>query len=138
MLIVNGVGNEGKDMDKYGDMMSYPNDGDVAGKEIANNFLNVGAVGPNYGANMVASFSNYGKETVDVFSPGMKIYATVPFGKYKHLQGTSMASPDAAGVAALIRSRYPKLSASEVKEIMMQSGLAPQIDVINFSCPDTL
>ncbi len=130
VLIVNGVGNEGKDMDKYGDMMSYPNDGDVAGKEIANNFLNVGAVGPNYGANMVASFSNYGKETVDVFSPGMKIYATVPFGKYKHLQGTSMASPDAAGVATLIRSRYPKLAASEVKEIMMQSGLAPQIDVI--------
>ena len=79
---------------------------------------------------MVASFSNYGKETVDVFSPGMKIYATIPFGKYKHLQGTSMASPDAAGVAALIRSRYPKLSAPEVKEIMMQSGLAPQIDVI--------
>ena len=130
VLIVNGVGNEGKDMDKYGDMMSYPNDGDVAGKEIANNFLNVGAVGPNYGANMVASFSNYGKETVDVFSPGMKIYATVPFGKYKHLQGTSMASPDAVGVAALIRSRYPKLAASEVKEIIMQSGLAPQIDVI--------
>lgn len=132
VLIVNGVGNEGKDMDNFGDDMSYPNDGDVKGeKPLFDNFLNVGATGPNYGANMVAPFSNYGKTTVDVFSPGMKIYATVPFNKYKHLQGTSMASPDVAGVAALIRSRFPKLSASEVKHIIMDSGLAPQILVIS-------
>ena len=131
VLIVNGVGNEGKNMDEYGDMMSYPNDGDIDGVEIADNFLNVGAVGPNFGANMVASFSNYGKKTVDFFSPGMKIYATVPFNEYKHLQGTSMASPNAAGVAALIRSRYPNLTASQVKHIIMDSGLKPQIQVIS-------
>ena len=130
VLIVNAAGNDGKDMDQYGDKMSYPNDGDVKGKEITDNFLNVGAIGPNYGADMVAPFSNYGKETVDVFSPGQKIYATVPFGDYKFLQGTSMASPDAAGVAALIRSRYPELTASEVKHIIMDSGLSPQIMVI--------
>jgi len=130
VLIVNAAGNDGKDMDQYGTNMSYPNDGDIKGKEITDNFLNVGAIGPNYGADMVASFSNYGKETVDVFSPGQKIYATVPFGKYKFLQGTSMASPDVAGVAALIRSRFPNLSASEVKHIIMDSGLSPQILVI--------
>jgi len=130
VLIVNAAGNDGKDMDQYGTKMSYPNDGDIKGKEITDNFLNVGAIGPNYGADMVASFSNYGKETVDVFSPGQKIYATVPFGKYKFLQGTSMASPDVAGVAALIRSRFPNLSASEVKHIIMDSGLSPQILVI--------
>ncbi len=131
VLIVNGVGNEGKNMDLYGDKMSYPNDGDVEGEpEMVDNWLNVGATGPNYGADMVAPFSNYGKETVDVFSPGMKIYATVPFNKYKHLQGTSMASPDVAGVAALIRSRFPELSAGEVKKVIMDSGLAPQVMVI--------
>lgn len=130
VLIVNGVGNEGKNMDLYGDNMSYPNDGDQKGVEFVDNFLNVGAIGPNYGANLVAPFSNYGKETVDVFSPGMKIYATVPFNNYKHLQGTSMASPDVVGVAALIRSRFPNLTASEVKHIIMDSGLAPQIMVI--------
>ncbi len=130
VLIVNAAGNDGKDMDKYGDKISYPNDGDVAGKEIADNFLNVGAIGPDYGADMVASFSNYGKTTVDIFSPGQKIYATVPFGEYKFLQGTSMASPDVAGVAAVIRSRFPDLSAAEVKKIIMNSSLQPQHLVI--------
>ncbi len=130
VLIVNAAGNEGKDMDKYGDKISYPNDGDIPGKEISDNFLNVGAMGPNYGADMVASFSNYGKNTVDVFSPGMAIYATVPYGEYRFLQGTSMASPDVAGVAAVIRSRFPELSAAEVKKIIMDSAVQPQVLVI--------
>jgi len=130
VLIVNAAGNDGKDMDAFGEKISYPNDGDQKGVEISDNFLNVGAIGPNYGPGMVASFSNYGKETVDVFSPGQKIYATVPFSKYKFLQGTSMASPDVAGVAAVIRSRFPGLSASEVKHIIMDAGLSPQISVI--------
>jgi len=130
VLIVNAAGNDGKDMDAFGEKMSYPNDGDIKGKEISDNFITIGAIGPDYGADMVASFSNYGKETVDIFSPGMKIYATVPFGKFKFLQGTSMAAPDVAGVAAVIRSRFPKLSASEVKHILMDSGLSPQTLVI--------
>ena len=130
VLIVNAAGNDGKNMDEFGAKISYPNDGDVQGEEISDNFLNVGAIGPNYGADMVAPFSNYGSNTVDIFSPGMKIYATVPFSDFKFLQGTSMASPDVAGVAALIRSRFPKLTASEVKHIIMDSGLSPQIMVI--------
>ncbi len=131
VLIVNAAGNDGKDMDQYGEKMSYPNDGDVpGGKEISDNFLNVGAMGPNYGADMVAPFSNYGKNTVDIFSPGRQIYATVPFGEYKYLQGTSMASPDVAGVAAVIRSRFPELTAGEVKKVIMDSAIQPMIMVI--------
>ena len=130
VLIVNAAGNEGKDMDQYGDKISYPNDGDVPGKEISDNFINVGAMGPNYGADMVASFSNYGKNTVDIFSPGQQIYATVPFGEYKYLQGTSMASPDVAGVAAVIRSRFPELTAAEVKKVILDSAVQPMILVI--------
>ena len=71
---------------------------------------------------MVASFSNYGKNNVDIFAPGDKIYATTPLNTYEYLQGTSMASPNVAGVATLIRSYYPSLTAIQVKQIIMESG----------------
>ena len=75
-----------------------------------------------FGKEIVADFSNYGAKNVDVFAPGVEIYATVPNNEYKYEQGTSMASPNAAGVAALIRSYYPQLTASQVKHILMDSG----------------
>lgn len=78
---------------------------------------------------MVARFSNYGKINVDVFAPGVKIWATAPNNEYRFLQGTSMASPAVAGVAALIRSYYPKLTASQVKKVLIQSGLTPNTNV---------
>ena len=67
---------------------------------------------------------------MDVFAPGVKIYATTPNNTYQFLQGTSMASPNVAGVAALIRSYYPKLSAKQVKHILMDSGTAITTDVV--------
>jgi len=70
-----------------------------------------------------ASFSNYGKLNVDVFAPGVQIYSTVPQDKYAKYNGTSMASPEAAGVATLVRSYYPSLSASQVKHILMNSSV---------------
>ena len=118
VLIVHASGNDAKNIDPE---PNFPTD-EVNGKEIADNFLSIGALNKEYGANMVASFSNFGKANVDIFSPGNEIYATIPNNKYKYLQGTSMASPNAAGVAALIRSYYPSLTASQVKHIIMDSG----------------
>ena len=61
------------------------------------------------------------KDEVDLFSPGVKIYSTMPNDEYAFLQGTSMASPVVAGVAAVIRSYFPTLTAEQVKEAIMES-----------------
>ncbi|MFD2892185.1 S8 family peptidase [Flavobacterium chuncheonense] len=120
VLVIFAAGNDSKDLDVEN---KYPSDSYDGAPEISNNVLIVGALNVKYGSDMVAPFSNYGKKNVDVFAPGMKIYATTPNQTYEYLQGTSMASPNVAGVAALIRSYYPKLSASQVKQIIMESGL---------------
>jgi subtilisin family serine protease len=127
VLIVNAAGNDGLDLDTVN---VYPNDQFDNGSEISDTFLTVGALNFEYGENMVANFSNYGKTNVDVFAPGVKIWATTPLNTYEFLGGTSMAAPGVAGVAAMIRSYYPKLSAAQVKQILMDSGISPNIEVI--------
>jgi subtilisin family serine protease len=126
VLIIHAAGNDGKDLDLE---PNFPND-EVDGKEIANNFMSIGALNKEYGTNMVANFSNYASRNVDIYSPGNEIYATIPNNKYKYLQGTSMASPNVAGVAALVRSYYPNLSAAQVKQILMDSGTPITTEVV--------
>ena len=121
VLIVHAAGNDAKDIDKEN---NFPNDSDDKKTEFADNMITIGALNYEYGTNVVADFSNYGKLNVDVFAPGVKIYASTPNNEYQFLQGTSMASPNVAGVAALIRSYYPTLSAKQVKHILMDSGTA--------------
>lgn len=123
VLIVHAAGNDGYNIDETKNI-NYPNDSEDNIKEFADNLITIGAINKSYGKNVVAEFSNFGKINVDVFAPGEEIYATVPNNKYKYLQGTSMASPNAAGVATLIRSYYPKLKAKQVKQILMDSGVA--------------
>jgi subtilisin family serine protease len=127
VLFINAAGNEGLDIDTVD---VFPNDAIGVGPEVSETFVTVGALEPKYGANMVAGFSNYGKYNVDVFAPGAKIYSTTPENKYETLGGTSMAAPAVAGVAALIRSYYPKLSAAQVKQILLDSGLAVKTNVV--------
>lgn len=127
VLIVNAAGNDGFDLDTVN---IYPNDQLDNGSEMADSFLTVGALNFDYGSEMVANFSNYGKTNVDVFAPGVKIWATTPLNTYEYLQGTSMAAPEVAGVAAMIRSYYPKLSAKQVKQILMDSGLSTNTQIV--------
>ncbi len=126
VLIVNAAGNEAEDLDQKA---VYPNDQIDNTSEVADNFITVGALNYEYGSNLVADFSNIGKSNVDVFAPGVKIWATTPNNSYEYLQGTSMAAPAVSGVAALIRSFYPKLKASQVKKILMDSGLSTKTKV---------
>ncbi|GGF63116.1 S8 family peptidase [Wenyingzhuangia marina] len=127
VLIVNAAGNDGENIDEKA---SYPKDIAEENKEISDNFLTVGAATRFYNENLPADFTNYGKSNVDVFAPGHDIYNTVPDNKYKSLSGTSMASPATAGVAALIRSYFPELSASQVKHIIMNSGTLVNLEVL--------
>ena len=127
VLIVHAAGNSAEDIDSFD---NYPNDSDDKKTEFADNMITIGALNFEYGDKVVARFSNIGKVNVDVFAPGVKIYATTPENTYRYLQGTSMASPNVAGVAAIIRSYYPKLSASQVKHILMDSGVAITADVV--------
>ena len=129
VLIVHAAGNDGYNIDETKNI-NYPNDSQDNVKEFTDNVITIGAINKAYGETVIAPFSNFGKINVDVFAPGEEIYATVPNNKYKYLQGTSMAAPNAAGVAALIRSYYPKLKAVQVKQILMDSGVALPAKVV--------
>lgn len=120
VLLVHAAGNDGGDIDTD---ENFPNDSKDKINEFADNVITVGAMTRHYDERLVASFSNYGKKNVDVFAPGLEIYSTFPKDSYESIQGTSMASPEVAGVAALIRSYYPTLTASQVKNIILESGI---------------
>lgn len=127
VLFVHGAGNESLNLDKK---ENFPNDNDKTGNEFIDTFLSVGATTQKYGADIIATYSNYGIKNVDVFAPGSNIYSTYPESEYSPQNGTSMAAPAVTGIAALIRSYYPKLSAAQVKQIIMDSGLPLKAKVI--------
>ena len=123
VLLVHAAGNDGSNVDSAD---NYPNPTLIENKAKATNWITVGASSDPLAEPMfksyTASFSNYGKNQVDVFSPGTKIYSTIPGGNtYGNLQGTSMASPVVAGVAAFIFSYYPQLSPEQVKGVIEKS-----------------
>ena len=126
VVFVHAAGNDSADIDT---VPNFPDD-NIGFKEISDSYIRVGALDPKYGTNIVASFSNYGKNNVDVFAPGGKVYSTTPENEYDTKGGTSMAAPAVAGVAALIRSYYPNLTAAQVKQIIMNSGLAIPTKVV--------
>ena len=74
------------------------------------------------GKEMAASFSNYGKKTVDIFAPGEQISTTYPENRYKLVDGTSFAAPAVSGVAALVWSYYPELTVQQLKDILLTSA----------------
>ena len=117
VLLIHAAGNDGSNNDET---PNFPNARYLNGK-VCKSWIEVGASSWQEKGNFVAPFSNYGKNSVDVFAPGMKIYSTVPDNKYKNLQGTSMASPVVAGVAALVLSYYPDLTALQLKDILLKS-----------------
>ena len=128
VLLVHAAGNDAKNLDSS---FNYPTPLLLDGTR-PNNWITVGASGDPQAGGLTANFSNYGKKEVDVFAPGVKIYSTVPGGDtYQNLQGTSMASPVVAGLAAFIMEYYPALSARQVKMVIEKSAKKPGEKVNN-------
>lgn len=119
VLLVLAAGNDNLDVDRY---VHYPSKFYTKGGE-AQNLISVGALNFKEGEDLVADFSNYGKKTVDIFAPGVAIYSTVPGSKYEEKQGTSMAAPAVTGVAALLKSYFPSLTAEQLKKLIVDSAI---------------
>ena len=124
VLLIHSAGNESYDLNVKS---VYPNPYSMVFKDKANNLITVGASSdPIIAESILTDFSNYGNQIVDVLSPGNKIYSSLPNQNYGYLNGTSMSAPILSHIAALIRSYFPKLSAIEVKTILLQSCWKPE------------
>ena len=120
VLIIHAAGNSGEDIDKNA---NFPTRSFANSKKSADNWIEVGASSWKGAGDFVASFSNYGKHSVDVFAPGVDLYSTTPDQTYESLSGTSMAAPVVSGVAALLMSYYPNLDAEQIKDILLKSAV---------------
>lgn len=122
VLLVHAAGNDAKDNDIVKNYPTkYYTDSLEAVLGEASNWITVGATSSLVNDELLASFSNFGYRSVDVFAPGVKINSTMPESTYKEQDGTSMAAPVVSGLAAVLRSYYPTLSAKEVKDIIIKS-----------------
>ncbi|MCX7797737.1 MAG: S8 family serine peptidase [Melioribacter sp.] len=116
------VGNEGNSDwgAKYGDN-SY---GKVVSPADAFNIISVGAVDTS---NKVVNFSSRGptydgRIKPEILAQGANVYFAVAGGTYAYGNGTSYATPIAAGIAALLKSAYPHLTNYQIRQIILESG----------------
>jgi len=127
VLLVHAAGNDSKNIDYEA---NYPNKYSIDDALLANNWLTIGASSRNgEDSTFVANFSNYGIEYVDVFAPGHKMLLCYPDNEYEVASGTSFAAPVVSGVAALLKSYFPQLSAADIKEIILNSAVKYDYDV---------
>ncbi len=127
VLIVVAGGNDAVNIDDGKN--NYPNDTDYDSPEFTNNFIMAGGSSYNIMENLFYSYSNYGKETVDILAPGEEIYTSGSDNKYSSRNGTSYSAPIVTGVAALLKSYYPVLTSGEIKDIILKSGSSYNVSI---------
>ncbi|MFF3772177.1 S8 family serine peptidase [Streptomyces sp. NPDC002232] len=129
-LQVAAAGNSNVDLANKTSDSSSPNDSTPVNRTITNDCLDIPAELPGVvtvaanGTNgsSKASFSNYGRDVIEVSAPGESVYSTAPGGKYASLSGTSMASPHVAGVAALLASANPAYTPADIRAKLGQQA----------------
>ncbi|MFF2779774.1 S8 family serine peptidase [Streptomyces sp. NPDC058052] len=122
-LQVAAAGNSNVDLANKTTDSSSPNDSTPVTRTITNDCLDIPAELPGVvtvaangtSGTSKASFSNFGRDVIEVSAPGESVYSTVPGGKYSSLSGTSMASPHVAGVAALLASANPAYTPADIR-----------------------
>lgn len=119
VLMIHAAGNDAENLDKAA---NFPDPDYTFQKEPCSTWLTIGASASTGDEHLVGVFSNYGKKTVDLFSPGVSIYSTKPNNTYEFEDGTSMAAPVVSGVAALIKSYFPEITAVQLKELLLESS----------------
>ncbi|HLP54396.1 MAG TPA: S8 family peptidase [Fluviicola sp.] len=119
VLLVHAAGNDAANVDEAD---NFPSSAYSFQKAKLGHYITIGASTRYPKGKLAADFSNYGQTKVDVFAPGLEIYNTVPQSDYKTLQGTSMAGPMVAGVAALLKSYFPTLTMLQIKEAILSSA----------------
>ncbi|MEO0473713.1 MAG: S8 family serine peptidase [Bacteroidota bacterium] len=122
VLMVHGSGNDAENNDEVD---NFPNED--FGKGENPHWINVGANDAKKDASLPATFSNYGKISVDIFAPGVDVSSTLPKSTYGENDGTSMASPVVAGVTALVMSYFPELTPEEVREAVRSALTTPPV-----------
>ena len=120
VLLIHAAGNSAKNIDMKS---NFPNKNFKNSESFAKNWIEVGASSAYLGKELPGIFSNYGQNNVDVFAPGVAITSTTPDQKYDTFDGTSMAAPATAGLAALLLSYFPSLSYEEIKNIILSSAV---------------
>lgn len=108
-LFIAASGNESNDNDANA---SYPASYDL------DNIIAVASTDHN---DDLSGFSNIGHTTVDLGAPGSAILSTTPGNTYSTYSGTSMATPHVSGVASLLWSQFPEMSAAQVKDRILNS-----------------
>ena len=119
VLLVHAAGNDANNIDK---VKQYPTK-IINDKTLVNTWITVGANTKTCNKQFAASFTNYGDEMVDIFAPGSRVKSLAPENSYQIADGTSFSAPVVSGVAALLLSYYPELSAIEIKDIIQKTAL---------------
>ncbi|AXT51312.1 peptidase S8 [Aquimarina sp. BL5] len=119
VLFVRSVGNDNLDLDQEQNRCYPEKNKNYDYNKI---FISVGGSTEGINKSLKASFSSYGKNSVDIFAPSVNIKTTSINNEYTMDEGNSMAAPIVSGIAALLWGYYPNLSAVEIKDIIMKSG----------------